>query len=338
MVLFLFVTGFSTTGCSTWVKIKVQKAPESSCLAGVKKLKIEKFECTGERLNADEGLFDYIAGSLFEAAVKSGVKKITGYDLNKLTEKRNAEIADYHLNTLKSEIKQNEYFKIAEGEDYGGVLSGFIVYIIEDDLDKASYKNKDGKKEIYYIFKRTANVTIGISVTDKSGALIDTIEAAGSAKDYSRGETEGDADDTIMYWADLVKEAIDKTHAPFLKKIAPYYKWEYRKLANGDAESIKNANKSAKYGNWEHAAEVWRSIKDAGSEKDRMACIYNLGVYDEVEGRLQDALEKFKVVYAYTNDLNYYDEVIRIQDRMAEQKILDESAHNREQMIPERDL
>jgi tetratricopeptide (TPR) repeat protein len=192
---------------------------------------------------------------------------------------------------------------------------------VTDSGEVKSY-SKDGKVTDYYELTRKASVEVRFTVLDKSGTVLGVSEVRGHAEKMTRDPDRDWVRKNSPAWDDLVKAALQQTPESFLHKIAPYFVTESRTFENGEAESIKSGNEAARKGDWGTAVQCWKDAEAGGNPKDKVAALYNLGIYDEVDGRLQDALSKFEEVKNLSNDAKYNKDISRTQARIAEEEKL----------------
>jgi tetratricopeptide (TPR) repeat protein len=76
----------------------------------------------------------------------------------------------------------------------------------------------------------------------------------------------------------------------------------------------------AKRNLWEDAREVWEMVvEDPSADKeDRVGATYNLGLYYELSGNLDQAEDNFDQAFKMSGDSKYLDSRARIQRRRKE--------------------
>jgi hypothetical protein len=149
--------------------------------------------------------------------------------------------------------------------------------------------------------------------------MMGATEVLSVVDDKATEDSRDHARNNVAEWDALVRQAIQGAQLPSLQKIAPYFVTERRTLAKGDSDVIKDANKTAARGEWQAAAKMWSEAGQAGTGKDRVAARYNLGVYAEVEGRLDDALKLFQQARNESGNEKYATDIARVEQRMAEE-------------------
>lgn len=299
-------------GCTTSVNLKIKRAPELN-LVGIKKLKLSNFVMSG---NLDLDLMKKKKG-LMGALVDVGV----GLGSNKLAEGKYPALVADQTQGIKSELLKNGYYQVTDGEEYDALITGTAYYEVKDaGADKES-KDKNGNITKWYEITRTATVQVNFSVANKAGDVIGTSQVKGVSAKTNKADTHEDARNNHAPWERLVREAIANSNGPLVKKIAPYFVFEKRTFAKGKHPGFKSGNKAAKAGNWASASESWKLAQSSSSTKDQAAAIYNLAIYDEVEGKLEDALAKFEQASTLAGG-KYTGDVARTRARIAEAKQL----------------
>jgi hypothetical protein len=301
------------SACVTSIPVKIRRAPELN-LIGVKTLHVEPFKVNGnldlDVGNTGKGLLGAVAG----VAVDAGV--------NKLAERKHPGIQQQHLDGLRGVIVSDGYYQVVEdGKPTDGKLTGAIQYEVNDEGNEETVSEKVDNKKVekqVYTLVRTAKVTLRLQVTGADGKMLGATELTAEAQDKETRDKRDQARDDIEEWDSLVRKALGTLQHPTLQRIAPYFVTERRTLAKGDSDTIKEANKTAARGEWKAAAQMWSDAGQAGTGKDKLAATYNLGVYAEVEGRLDDALKQFQEAKA--SDAKYNVDVARIENRIQEEE------------------
>lgn len=308
------VTMVLGTACVTSIPVKIRRAPELN-LVGVQTLEIKPFDVSGN-LDIDVGNTGKgLLGAVADVALDAGV--------NKLGERKHKDLQRHHVQGLKGVIVHDGYYKVADKGAKDGVLSGSVLYEVSDSGESGEVVEKvDGKDQTrkVYTLTRRAKVTVRIQVVDKDGEVLGATDLGAEVQDQVVADNRDHARDEIEAWDSLVRKAIDVTQQPTLKTIAPYFVTETRTLAKGDNDVIKEANKTAARGEWKTAAQMWTDAGRSGTGDDRTACAYNLGVYAEVEGRLDDALKQFEEAKASSGGSKFSADIARVQTRIREEE------------------
>jgi len=121
-------------------------------------------------------------------------------------------------------------------------------------------------------------------------------------------------------WRPIVDEMVNKVLNQTLRQVAPHYVTESREIEEGDSDQMEMAVEYAKRDLWEDAREVWvMVVEDPSSEKDdRVGATYNLGLYYELGGNLDEAENYFDKAFKMSGDSKYLDSRARIQRRRKE--------------------
>jgi len=296
--------------CSTSIAVQIRRAPELN-LPGVKKVRVEGFTVTG---NLSLDVVDTgggVLGALANVAVDAGV--------NKLSEGKRQELQTHHMNGFRGVIAGDAYYTVVEGGQ-DATLGGTVTYDVADKGEATSTKDKAGVERKEYTTVRTAKVAVRLNVVSATGQVLGSTEVSASAQNKSVGADRDAARKNLEAWDVLARRAITDTQQPMLQRIAPYFVTERRTLAKGDADAIKNANEKAGNGDWASASAMWTAAAASGSVADKTAAAYNLGVFAEVEGRLEDAVAKFEEAKKLSGDPKYAGDISRVQVRMDEER------------------
>lgn len=309
-------------GCSTIVQLNVRHAPELD-LGGAKSLAVDKFTVSGHT-------------SLDAVNTGNVLRNVLGNALvGGLTAPDDSKVQDAHYRGLVDALVRNDYFQIRESGNVDARMRGNVDYKIEDSMNKADVKEKNGTKTVYTL-TRSTTVTVNFQVLSASDVILGTSTVA------SRNEKKwsGDSEENVRSRArelDLsgyVIGAIAETHAKLLQKISPYYLQEERALEDGKSDLVKQGNKSAEHGDWPGAARYWEAALQDGDLKNRAAALYNLGIYDESQGRLDLALGRFEEARTLTENGKYAADSERIRSRLEENRRLKQMEEKRAAATP----
>jgi len=301
------------SGCATTVKMQVKRAPELD-LKDVKTVSVKDFSVNGN-LNLD--LFNKKKGLM--GAVTSIAADVGS---NELAKRHHDEIKTLHRNGLKNALFSNGYFKVSDGDNSQATIGGNINYNVSDEFIEETHKDEKGKTTKFFTLERKAKVSINMQVTDKSGTIIGSKTLSTTKGTRASGLKKGDAREKTEEWHKIVNKAVQSLQENSVRKIAPYYVWESRKLAEADAKIIEKGNDAASDGDWERAVSFWEEARDSGSTKDKAAALYNLSIHDEKQGQLNDALEKLKLASSLVDEDDYRVQIRTIERRIRESEQL----------------
>ncbi|MEW6516089.1 MAG: DUF6340 family protein [candidate division FCPU426 bacterium] len=298
------------SGCSTTVFLQIKRAPELN-LAGAKTIKIDLFTVSGDLSldeNKNEGGSTFL-GALVGLALDAGAKK--------KAEEKHPGIQQAVWSNLQFAVLKDGYYQLTNGSEYDAVITGLVRYSIEDTGGEKTYKDKEMIYKVYEI-ERSVKTRIEFTVSDKSGRVLGASEVNGSGYSISKGEDRARAQQNSMPWDKVVIESLANIHEPFIRKISPYFVTESRTFENGESQLIKEGNQAAQKDDWRRAVELWKQGQTTGLPKDRVAAIYNLGIYEEKEGRLRDALNYFMEAKTISGEEKYSADIARTQARIEE--------------------
>lgn len=314
LINILALAGIITlSGCATTIKMQVKRAPAIN-LEDAKTLAIEPFSVTG---NLDLDLMDSknnLMGVVTSIAVNVGT--------NKIAETQHDDIQTAHHEGLRSAIFKNGHFKVSNSKNAQASIGGNINYDVSDNIQKNESKDKQGNITYFYDLERTAKVNIQLNVNDEKGTMIGSTTLSATQKNSARGATKKEVRNRVEDWSKLVKKAVKGLNDSTVRKIAPYYVWESRRLAEGDLKIIEKGNDAADDGNWTQAVSMWQEALNTGNTKDKAAALHNLGIYDETQGKLEDALKKLEEAYSLVDDNDYAKQIGVIKRRIREAELL----------------
>lgn len=298
--------------CVSQVKLNVRHAPELN-LPGVRSLSVEPFVANGN-LHLDAGTF----GKGFVGAVASAA---VGMVNNKLAEEKVPSLVNAQQFGLKDALVRDGFFQVKESGSADARLGGSFQYEVRDNVGEQESKDGSGKIVRTYTLTRKGTVMVSFSVTAADGTLLGSSQVAGSVEKKSTGSTKDETRVNAVAWEQVVQEALAQTYPLLVKKIAPYFVSETRTLEKGEGEGVKAGNAAAEKGDWPTALTHWNAALVGGSAADRVAATCNLAIYDEVEGRLAEALKKYEELSRNGGD-KYVKEAGRIRARIAEEEKL----------------
>lgn len=277
-------------GCADMVPIKVTKPPQLD-LGAVRKLKLENFAVKGREHGASsaELSVDSIMGHLL---------------LDAPTAQEGVPLWEAQRSGLAQALADNGYMQVSEGPDQEATLSGAIGYSVGDNVSESERYNEFTKKnEEVYTLTRSAEVTLDFAVTGADGRVLAKSRVQTSAaqswqdtSEYSVRRTAGsDAKPVVL-------EALDRANSRLVCMLAPCTVVVNHELRSGSSADMGKGNKAARHGEWDAAAALWQKSLEAAPPlplpADRLAALHNLGVYFEVKGDLQQALDRYQQVYA----------------------------------------
>jgi hypothetical protein len=318
----LGVLVFSLFGCSSVVKLSVKHAPEMD-MGAARTLNVARFTVSGQvNLDAANGR-DAWSNLLKNAVVGS------------FAAPSDVSVQENQYSSLVDALVRNGYYQISTGMADAKV-SGHVDYRVDDRLSSQENKKAEEGKRITYTLTRTVEATLHFLVTDKRGMVLGNSQVKHSSEkkwtDNSEKEVRERAQQLSV--SSYVMEEIAAANALLVKKIAPHYVLESRVLEECDNEQSKRGNQAAEDGDWLAAASHWQAMSGSGDAKCRHAAEYNLGVFDESEGRLGEALMRFENVHAFTHDARFAADAERIRKRMREEERMKQNEAMRQQAAP----
>ena len=309
-------------GCTSVVKLNVKHAPEME-LGVARSLNVARFTVSG-RVNLDAANGRDAWSNLLKNAV-----------VGSFAAPSDVSVQENQYSSLVDALVRNGYYQIGTGRA-DAKLGGHVDYRVDDKLTSHENKKAEEGKRMTYTLTRTVEATLHFIVTDRRGMVLGNSQVRHS----SEKEWTGDSDQAVRERAQqasvssYVLEEIAAANELLVKKIAPHYVLESRVLEECDSAQSKQGNKAAEDGDWLAAASQWQVMSRSGDAKCRHAAEYNLGVFDESEGRLGEALMRFENVFAFTRDAKFSADAERIRQRMREEERMKQNEAKRQQAAP----
>lgn len=340
----LVISGLA--GCAApAVNLSVKRMPELN-LAKVKTIGVGEFVVDGTvNLNKEkkDESFKSILKEVAMNMLTNGASATSG------TPSADRLQAVYHQD-LTTALARNGYFQVNQDSSAADAeISGRVDYSVNDELhddsvcayDPSSF-NPDPKNNTHCLMRKVV-ADVSFQVADKKGLVIGASKVSNSKSNTWFGKT----DDEVRKQAEqsdlntMVADTIAGTHDALIRKIAPYYVTVSLKLDEGESDLIKKANKAAAKGDWQEAISLWNEGAKDGKNTDRIAARYNLAIYDEFSGRLNDALRKYQDISASTMNPKYNTDISRVQAQIDEEVKLNQAIalrNNDRQVIASRSL
>ena len=217
------------------------------------------------------------------------------------------------------------------------MITGSGSYSVKDEGEWEKYKEKvkkDGKKvevekERYKISRKaSAQITFRIiDVTNGSVIASKTNKAANYSDSWrgidmkyqSTGDNEEEAAKGLPDWKPIIDKLVNDILDNTINQIAPHTITEKREIESGDSKKMEAALEYAKRDMWDEAGTIWREVLQMKPEKeDKIAATYNLGLYHEIFGQLDQAEEFYEKAFKLSGDSKYLDSKARIKKRRQE--------------------
>ncbi|MBC8403451.1 MAG: hypothetical protein H8E14_18360 [Candidatus Marinimicrobia bacterium] len=249
------------------------------------------------------------------------------------------EILKEHQLTMSGLTDENATVKVGKLLGVDAIIFGEGNYTVNDDggwYEKTG-KNKDGEEYTYDVYKifrlidtqlsiRVVEVETGKIVASKtmSKANYDESKFLFPYDTYAEGEDLEETYELLDAWYPIVNDHVKSIIGKMVKQIAPYYSTQQREIKKGDSKQMEVGLEYAKRGLWEDARESWEKVLDSNANEDKTAAKYNLGVYYECNGDLDQAERLYKECFDDSGDTTYLDARKRVQKRKAEIERLEE--------------
>jgi tetratricopeptide (TPR) repeat protein len=230
--------------------------------------------------------------------------------------------------TMQNEIANNKFgsYKF-QGAKYRIDFSGS--FYVQDRSERKEEEIREGnavRKEVYYEVVRSYEMELIYNlVRQDDGVVIGSSSHRKKEAEIQRGSSPMDAAKKFENWTKVGEKMIVSLVQNVMREILPYYETVKRKLRKGDSKELKEAVKLAEKGDLESAAQIWKKVLDNPekySREDRLAALYNLGVYYEVKDDTGSALQSYESCVKEFDDKWCKEGVKRTRDREQELKRL----------------
>jgi len=358
-LLFLFIFN----SCTTTVPVKVRKPAELN-IGAARTLAVMDFDFSG---NWDFNTGQKNTPKLKEALAKiisKGRKKMpnskTAYPGSKVSDQLVAKLVQNQYYTIIERAKIEEVLKeqslslsglvdeqqaVTVGNLIGAqaLITGSGSYSVKDEGGWEKYKvkekNEKGKKvdvekERYNIY-RLVDVNLTFRIIDiGTGSIIASKTNKASNHSSKRrymgsGKDEESAAKGLPDWNPIVTSLIGQISEQTVKQIAPHTVTEKREIEEGQTKKMETALEYATRDLWEEAKVIWQEVasKKKSGKDDKVAATYNLGLYYEVFGFLDDADKYYQAAFKLSKDSKYLDARARINRRKEELKKLQQQEY-----------
>lgn len=361
LVILLMASTFLITSCSTTVPVKVRKPAELN-IGSARTIAVMDFDFEGSiDFSGDKSKDRVLSGALLGMLKNALQKKFdakNAYPGSSISDRLTAQLVQNGYYTviersmLEDIMKEqalslsgmvNEQQAVAVGNLVGAqaLITGSGVYRVNDEGGWEKYteekKNKEGKKikvekERYNII-RNVNVEITFRIIDVSNGTVitsKTNKGSNNGKDKTSADNEKGAANKLTDWKPIVDDLVAKIINLTVKQIAPHTVSEKRIIEEGESKKMERAVEFAERDLWEDAKKIWDEvISNNKSEKDdKVAANYNIGLYYEVFGFLDDADGYYQKAYDLSKDSKFLDARSRIKKRKDELIKLYQQEHN----------
>jgi len=214
-----------------------------------------------------------------------------------------------------------------------GLVMGSGTYSVTDKGAWETYKEKKVEKKRFRI-SRNVDVKLTFKVINvTTGSIIASATNTSSngrnnrsSNASSTGKNESEALRNVPDWRPIVDGLVNKILNQTIRQLAPHYVTESRDIEEGESSVMEAAVEYAKRGLWEDAKDLFDSVlEDPRAEKDdHIAATYNIGLYYEINGQLDEAEEYFDKSFKISGDSKFLDARARIQKRRKEIQRLNE--------------
>ncbi len=178
-----------------------------------------------------------------------------------------------------------------------------------------------------YTVRRTTRVLAAWRFYDTDNErILDDLRDRTTRRTWTEsGESRQDAIRRLPSQYDTVRSTAFESGVWYARRVAPSPIWVSRSIYGGGSPGMKMAKQYAKARDFEGAAEIWRGLRDDADPKVAGRALYNLAVYNEEAGRLDQAAVQARRAAVLLHDgrtrsyVVVIDQRIRDRDRLQEQ-------------------
>jgi len=192
------------------------------------------------------------------------------------------QLAQIHRAELMTAIIDHGVHGVKDAGAADVVISGRLDYSVSDDRDCREKQVQEHKKVRICIYDRRARLVVQMNARDKNGQIIETAgwtETEHHQTDYRRD---------LAPYTEMLDVLVTRAAYEAARRLSPHCLRVRAQLQEGDSDAIEAANEQAKNGQWKAAAKTWIEMTK-GSDANRRAAHFNLGVYHERRARLKKA-------------------------------------------------
>ncbi len=349
--IFIFALLFFLIACSTTVPVKVRKPAELN-IGSARTIAVMNFDFSGSiDFSADKSKDRILSGAALGRVKKALTKKADKgytYPSKSISNKLAAKLAQngYYTVIERSKLEEvmkeqalslsgmvNEEQAVEVGNMIGAqaLITGSGIYSVHDEGSWEKYteekKSKDGKKikveKERYNIVRNVTVEMTFRIVDVATASVitsKTNKASNNRRDKVSAENETAAAKKLSDWKPIVDNLLNMILNQTVKQIAPHTITVKRVIEEGESNKMERAVELAKRDLWDDAKKIWDEviIKKKSEKEDKIAATYNVGLYFEVFGFLDDADDYYQKAYKLSKDSKFLDARQRIKIRKQE--------------------
>lgn len=276
------------------------------------------------------------AGRLFSAKFISGLVENGHYEI--LEREQIQRIMEEHKLNMSGLLDEDQAAEIGKMLGVDALIYGIGNYSVHDKGDwkvltrtvKKRYKKEDGTtdikkvKESYKKYRAVRRVNTQLTfrvINVETGVIMAAKNLSGERRLYADRNTKQDAYSNLPDWRPMVDYSVQNIVRQAVVQIAPYQVTQRREIMKGKTDAMKRGMDYAKRGLMDDAQKAWSEALEDNSKKgkkDRVAALYNMGMYHELSGRLDQAEEKYNACYKLSRNGKFLDHRARIQVRKKE--------------------
>ena len=336
--LLLAVAIALSSGCASTINLEVLKPaalavpPEVQTLAVVDRSKPKNFGqgvlgaiegvLTGEEIGADTEGRASARQALAQALAAS-----PRFDV--VTPSLTAEAAESSIfETAGLKWRQAERICDLHGCDGIVTLEAFDSDKVDDLELGERTETVDGKERRVRTFEITRRMSVLTSwrlYDVRNRQILDDLRETSFARSWtSTGDSKQEAVSGLPNNTAMVRDVAVMAGSEYGRRIAPSYLWVSRRYYGRGDDRLKEARARVRGLDWEGAAKIWRRVKNSDDPKLRGRALFNLALYQEVNGNLDLALKQARKANRVLNKGATRQYVTTLSVRQAEQARLDQ--------------
>ncbi len=194
-------------------------------------------------------------------------------------------------------------------------------------FDRREYTREEDGKKVRYV-EHIAIIDMEIEAgwriyfTGKEQIVDENVYVDRISWDAS-GQTREAAKRNLPSKTSLIEDAGFFAGQQYAERISPVWITVSRSFYSGGSEELERASRYAKQGNWDDAAEIWKSEVNSGDPKIAGYAAFDLALSYEMNGDLNSALEWAEKSYYDFNNKRARSYIGTLKGRISDEKRLD---------------
>lgn len=238
-------------------------------------------------------------------------------------------ILDEQSLSLSGLIDPEHANSIGEMVGAQALITGSGLYNVWDEGRWQEYtenkKDKNGKKikvtKNRFVMQRHVELNFTYRIINVESGLVktsSTIHKKGTIT--ARGNNELQASRNLASWKSKLDALVNQTAEQIVMQIAPHTVTVQKAIEEGDSDIMETALEYAKRDLWDEAKAIWDEVNanNASSKEDKVAALYNTGLYYEVFNQFSEAANYYNQAFKLSGDTAYLDMQAALKKRQIE--------------------